>query len=240
MDTALLSSLDQRGKARFEQVIASFQGDMSAFAAQLSIDPRLRLEYSRLIKVMSDELRERANVGIISWEQAAKEAQDARNITMEMIRAKSTPLGKALASKMKLTGKTFNELVARKTAQLYGTKANFNTLSELQRNHVFGAIVESAGRSNAKVNLAMLRLSYAGRGLIVFSIAFAVYEVMNADDKISETGRQLAIGGAGITGAWAGGAVAGLMCGPGAPVCVVIGGFIGGALAAWKMGYLWR
>lgn len=86
----------------------------------------------------------------------------------------------------------------------------------------------------------MLRLAYAGRGLIVFSIAFAVYEVMNADDKISETGRQLAIGGSGITGAWAGGAVAGLMCGPGAPVCVVIGGFIGGALAAWKMGYLWR
>lgn len=51
MDTALLSSLDQRGKARFEQVIASFQGDMSVFAAQLSIDPRLRLEYSRLIKL---------------------------------------------------------------------------------------------------------------------------------------------------------------------------------------------
>ncbi|MEE3664923.1 hypothetical protein V2I52_24015 [Brenneria sp. g21c3] len=57
MNTALLSPLDKRGKEQFEQVISAFQGDMAAIAAQLSIDPRLRLEYSRLIKAMSDELR---------------------------------------------------------------------------------------------------------------------------------------------------------------------------------------
>lgn len=44
-----LSVLDKSGKEQFEQVISAFQGDMSAAAAQLSIDPRLRLEYSRLI-----------------------------------------------------------------------------------------------------------------------------------------------------------------------------------------------
>ncbi|AOR59407.1 hypothetical protein [Pectobacterium parmentieri] len=240
MDTALLSPLDKRGKEQFEQVISAFQGDMSAAAAQLSIDPRLRLEYSRLIKAMSDELRERANIGILTWEQAAKEAMDARNMTMEMIRAKSTPVGRVLAQKMKLTGKTFNDLVARKTTQLYGGNANFNTLSDIQRNNVFGAIVESAGRSNPKVDLNMLRFSQAGKGLVVFSVAVAVYEVMNADDKLNETGRQLSISGAGIAGGWAGGAVAGLMCGPGAPVCVVLGCFVGGALAAWQMGNIWR
>ncbi|EHN8924067.1 hypothetical protein Q8V93_003567 [Enterobacter asburiae] len=56
------------------------------------------------------------------------------------------------------------------------------------------------------------------------------------DDKVSESGRQIAINGAGI----AGGAMAELMCGPGAPVCVLIGGFVGGALAAWEMGRLWN
>lgn len=240
MDTALLSVLDKRGKEQFEQVISAFQGDMSAAAAQLSIDPRLRLEYSRLIKSMSDELRERANRGILTWEQAAKEAMETRNMTMEMIRAKSTPVGKALAQKMKRIGKTFNDLVARKTTQLYGANANFNSLSEIQRNNVFGAIVESAGRSNPKVDLNMLRFSRAGKGLVVFSVAVAVYEVMNADDKLNETGRQLSISGAGIAGSWAGGAVAGLMCGPGAPICVVLGAFVGGALAAWQMGNIWR
>lgn len=41
------------------------------------------------------------------------------------------------------------------------------------------------------------------------------------------------IGVAGIEGGWAGGALAGLMCGPGAPVCVLIGVFVGGAIAAY-------
>ncbi|MCL2896121.1 hypothetical protein [Brenneria tiliae] len=51
----------------------------------------------------------------------------------------------------------------------------------------------------------------------MFAIAVAVYEVMNADDKLNETGRQLSIGGAGIAGGWA-----------------------GGALAAWQIGNMWR
>jgi len=63
---------------------------------------------------------------------------------------------------------------------------------------------------------------------------------MNADDKLNEMGKQLSISGAGIAGAWASGAVAGLACGPGAPVCVVLGAFVGGSLAAWEMGNLWR
>ncbi|GGD25576.1 hypothetical protein GCM10011513_23880 [Franconibacter daqui] len=73
---------------------------------------------------------------------------------------------------------------------------------------------------------------HAGKGLIVLSIAISVYEIYTAENKISETGRQIAINGAGIAGAAASGAIAGLMCGPGAPVCVLIGGFVGGALAA--------
>lgn len=43
-----------------------------------------------------------------------------------------------------------------------------------------------------------------------------------------------------IAGAVAGGALTGLVCGPGAPVCVLIGGFVGSALAAWEMGRLWN
>lgn len=88
--------------------------------------------------------------------------------------------------------------------------------------------------------MKMMQISRIGRGLIVLSIAISVYEIYAADDKVSESGRQIAINGAGIAGAAAGGAMAGLMCGPGAPVCVLIGGFVGGALAAWEMGRLWN
>lgn len=157
-----------------------------------------------------------------------------------MVRSRSTPLGRAMAEQMKSSGKTLNELVAKKATSLFGPRVNFNTLSETQKNQVYASIVESAGKSNPQVNLKMMRLSRAGKGLIVLSIAISFYEIYTAENKVSETGRQLAINGAGIAGGAAGGAMAGLMCGPGAPVCIVIGGFVGGALAAWEMGRIWR
>lgn len=38
----------------------------------------------------------------------------------------------------------------------------------------------------------------------------------------------------------AGCVMAGLMCGPDAPVCVLIGGFVSGALAVSEMGSVWN
>lgn len=203
MDTTLLSALDTDGSDKFESAMNALQGDVSAAAARLSVDPRLRLEYSKRIKEMSADLR-------------------------------------AKAERLKSEGKTLNELVAKKAKALFGPQANFNSLSEIQKNQIYAGIVESAGKSNPQVNMKMMQLSRIGRGLIVLSIAISVYEIYTADDKVSESGRQIAINGAGIAGAAAGGAMAGLMCGPGAPVCVLIGGFVGGALAAWEMGRLWN
>ncbi|WP_222888601.1 hypothetical protein [Enterobacter sp. C2] len=239
MDTTLLSALDTRGRDKFEQAINALQGDVAAAAARLSVDPRLRLEYSKRIKEMASDLRAKANAGVISWEKAAQEAQITRNLIMDMVRARSTPLGKAMAERLKSEGKTLNELVAKKAKSLFGPQANFNSLSEVQKNQIYASIVESAGKSNPQVNMKMIQLSRIGRGLVVLSIAISIYEIYTADDKVSETGRQIAITGAGIAGAAASSAMAGLICGPGAPVCVLIGGFVGGALAAWEMGRLW-
>lgn len=240
MDTSLLNSVNSHGREQFESVLNALQGDISAAAARLLIDPRLRLEYAKRIKEMAEDLRSRANIGLISWEQAAKQAQETRNLIMDLVRTRSTPLGRAMAQQMKSSGKTLNELVAKKALSLFGPSANFNLLSQTQKNQVYASIVESAGRSNPQVNLRMLKLSRLGKGLVVLSIAVSLYEIYASDDKVKETGRQLAINSAGIAGGAAGGMVAGLICGPGAPVCVLIGGFIGGALAAWEMGYFWR
>lgn len=239
MDISFLNSLDSKSREQFDAAINALQGDVAAAAARLSVDPRLRLEYSKRIKDMAEDLRSRANLGLITWEQAAREAQEMRNLIMEIIRTRSTPLGRAMAEQIKSSGKTLNELVAKKATSMFGPKANFATLSEMQKNQVYASIVESAGKSNPKVNLRMLQLSRAGKGLIVLSIAISVYEIYTAEDKVTETGKQLAVNGAGIAGGAAVGALAGLVCGPGAPVCVLIGGFVGGALAAFEMGSLW-
>ncbi len=63
----------------------------------------------------------------------------------------------------------------------------------------------------------MLRLSRAGKRLIVLSLAISVYEIYTAENKVAETGKQIAINGAGIAGGAAGGALAGLVCAPAHP-----------------------
>lgn len=144
-----------------------------------------------------------------------------------------------MAQQLKKEGKTLNELVAKKTVQLHGKSAIFDNLSKADQNKVYSGIVKSAGKSNPKVTAQMKKLSYAGRGLIFLSISLSVYTVATADNKFDAAGKEPAITGVSIGGGMAGGAAAGLVCGPGAPVCVTVGAFIGGALAAFSVGMIW-
>lgn len=226
-------------RAAFENSIRSLEAEIANIGAHLVIDSSARQAYAQQIKAMADKLRLDATSGRISWRQAAEQAQDTRNLIMEIIRGRSTPVGRAMAEQLKAEGKTLNELIARKTQQIHGEKAIFDQLTPAQKNSVYGEIVRSSGQSNPRVSATMRRLSYAGRGLVVLSIALSVYTVATAEDKVDAAGRELAVSGAGIGGGIAGGALAGLACGPGAPVCVTVGAFVGGALAAFGVSMMW-
>jgi hypothetical protein len=223
----------------FENTIRSLEAEIANLGAHLTIDSAARRAYAQQIKVLADKLRLDATSGRITWRQAAQQAQETRNLVMEIIRGRSTPVGRAMAEQLKSEGRTLNELIARKTQQIHGNNAVFNQLTPAQQNTVYGEIVRSSGRSNPRISAMMRRLSYAGRGLIVLSIALSVYTVATSDDKVDAAGRELAVTGAGIGGGIAGGAIAGLACGPGAPVCVTVGAFVGGALAAFGVSMIW-
>ncbi|MQX35885.1 hypothetical protein GHC57_05065 [Roseospira navarrensis] len=171
--------------------------------------------------------------GYTAWAQAANEANAIRNTVMDTLRGRSTPVGHALAQSIKSQGRTLNEMVARKTVQLFGPGATFTTLSQARQNRVYSEIVRSAGRSNPTITARMRTWSRAGRGLIVLSIGLSVYNIATSDQPGQTAVREVAVTGAGIGGGIAGGALAGLACGPGAPVCVTVGAFVGGALAAF-------
>ncbi len=119
-----------------------------------------------------------------------------------------------------------------KTIENFGRPANFDNLSTMQKSGLC-RIVESTGRSSAKVDLKMERLSSAGKGLIFLSMAIAIYEIYTAQDKVSESTRQATIAGSGMAGGRAAGSFADLVCGPDAPVWILIDSFMGGVLAAW-------
>ena len=230
---------NQEDRKSFEAAIRGLQAEVANVGAHLTIDAEARKAYSRQILVMSSDLKANASTGKISWSFAATQAQETRNAIMEVIRSRSSPVGLAMAQQLKREGKNLNELVARKSQQLYGKKVTFGKLTKVQQNNVYSEIVKSAGKSNPKVTTMMKNLSRAGRSLLFISIAISVYTVSTSENKFDAAGKEIAITSAGIGGGIAGGAAAGLLCGPGAPVCVTVGAFIGGALIAFGVGVDW-
>jgi hypothetical protein len=188
---------------------------------------------------MPDKLRADAVSQRISWAAAARQAQEARNAIMGVIRERSTPVGRAYAESMKRTGLSLNQLVALKTVDLYGKRAIFTLLSEAKQNTVYASIVRSAGNSNARVTRAMKGLTHAARGTFFLAVALSTYEIATSTNKVAAFQKELAINGASVAGGIAGGALAGVACGPAAPVCVTVGAFVGGAFAAFGASYIW-
>jgi hypothetical protein len=226
-------------RAAFDNAIQALQAEIANIGVHLVADAEARRVYDRQIRLFADDLRTQVASGQMSWRQAADQAREARNAIMETIRQRSTPVGRAIAQQLKSEGPGLNVLVARKTVQMHGPSANFNALSAAQRNAIYSEIVISAGRSNPRITMAMRNMSRVGRGLVVLSVAISVYEVANAEDKVGAATREAGVTMAGIAGGVVGGAIAGLACGPGAPVCVTIGAFVGGALAAIGVDRQW-
>lgn len=223
---------EEEDRLAFEDAIQSLEAQIANLGVHLTIDSHARVIYAREIKKMSDELRNNASTGKITWAQAAQEAQETRNLIMDIVRRRSTSVGRSMAQRLKAQGYSLNELIGTQTTRKYGESAVFSKLTTAQQNKVYADIVMSAGKSNPGVTRAMSRFAYAGRGLILFSIGLSAYTIATSTNKTETAMREAALTGAGIGGGIAGGALAGLACGPGAPVCVTVGAFVGGALSA--------
>ena len=223
----------------FENAIKSLEATAASAGVHLELDSTARRIYAREIKAMSDSLRREVVSGKMSWAQAAEQAHDTRNVVMQLIRSRTTPAARAYAEYRKAEGRSLNALIAEKTSKLFGKGAIFAKLTPSQQNRIFAEVVASAGRSHPAVTRNAMRLSYLGRGVILLSLALSMYNILNASNKATAVKRELITTAAGIGGSIAAGALAGLACGPGAPVCVTIGAFAGGALAAFSAGFIW-
>ena len=161
---------------------------------------------------------------------AAKEAHYLRTQLLESTRLASSDLGRAYAEREKGRLPKLSELEEHYARKLKGQ--SFESLSAAEKNRVWRNIVEASGRTRPSANALAKYASKAGRGFVLLSTALAVYNVATAEDKSKQIAKEGTTAGAGILGGMAGGAAAGLICGPGAPVCVAVGIFVGGVLAA--------
>jgi hypothetical protein len=226
-------------RQEFERKAHLLEGD-GILASKMAIgDDAVRADYQRDIRRLTAELRRDAEAGRITWRNAAEQATQIRNTTMVLMRSQTSAPGQAVAELLKKEGKSLNELIARYTIRIFGDSANFDTLSAADKDRIFAEIVQAAARDNPRVTMTLKWASRSGRALVFFSIAVSVYNIYTAKDHVAALEKEATTTGGGIVGGMAGGALAGLACGPGAPVCVTIGIFVGGALAAYGVEKLW-
>lgn len=217
--------------AVLETALDALQAQAANFAQRHIRDARVRQGYVRDTQRFAEGLRAEVAAGRMGARQAAQQAVELRNSVMEAARLSSSDLGRARAQALKATGKGLSELQEYYAQRLH--KTPFARLTSSQKQGVWKEIVASSGRANPRVSAATLRLARVGRGLALAAVAIAVYNIAAAEDKGRAVAKEGVTVGAGFAGSIAGGAVAGLACGPGAPVCVTIGVFVGGALFAF-------
>lgn len=223
----------------FERHAEELQAWVASNAATASWDVRVRGQYQLAIRSAVDKVREEALAKRITWRAAAEQLQQLRNDPLYLMRARSSPVGRALAESLKPSGRTLNELIAKYTLSRFGPNAVFDALTAEQRNLVYADIVSAAARSDVQVDAVMQRIGRISRPLLLLSITISVYEVMTSDQPMKTAAREATMTAGGVAGGIAGGALAGLACGPGAPVCVGIGAFVGGVLAVLGISALW-
>lgn len=171
--------------------------------------------------------------GRMSARTAAEQVNALRNQILDLARLRSSPTGRAYAMRLKQQGKTLGELGEKYASRLF--RKPFATLSEAEQAAVCAEVVAAGGRADPAVMALSSTLGKIGRRLFLVSLAVAVYEIYEADDKPREVARQSVLAGAGIAGGLAGGAgaVAVGVCAATAPVCVGVAALVGGLLFAF-------
>jgi hypothetical protein len=200
------------------------------FGVRFIKDAGVRADYVAKASRYSDDILERVNRGELTAREGAVEAQAMRNGLMDAGRLQSSAIGRAAAELEKATGKTMDELLSKYSRQLFAR--DFAELSTNEQDVVFISIVKAAGRPNPRFTAVSEGLGTAGKGLLIISIAFSVYAIVESERPVREAVKQTASIGTGFLGSLAGGAAAGMVCGPGAPICAGVGVFVGGLVFA--------
>ena len=189
------------------------------FANDVINDEIVRRNYTNGINRVSQLVKSEVDAGNISVQDGAKYCNELRNKILTEARKASSPAGRAYAIQKKPIGPTLNESLDKYSEKLYGK--SFSQLSDNEKVGAQYAVVESAGRNDARVTNGTRILKTAGKVAILITAALAVGAILSADDKVTETARQGTVVQGGVLGGYLAGLAAASICGPGAPFCAV-------------------
>jgi hypothetical protein len=211
--------------------LESFEGAAIKFSADFISDAKQRENYNRNVKRVKAEVLSQVKAGNVSVKEAAEFCYEARNKIMAEVRDKTSVHGLAIAQKKKIISPALEQLLDEKAVKKFGK--GFAELGTNQRDFMYYEIVESSARPDAKFNTLNKVLNVSGKVLIVVTIAYATYEIANAENIPKEAIKQGVVIGGGVLGTVVSGAAVGAVCGLGAPVCTIALLLAGGASAGW-------
>ena len=231
---ALVSEIDTTSEKQYyvQKALAELQITAANFATMCINDAEVRRQYTHDTASAAAEIRLAVQSGRLSPKDAAELANKMRNELLELSRGRSSPAARAYAMQLKKDGLPMGKLAERYAQRMFGK--SFASLSESQQAGVYTEIVNAAGRGNQAVAAFAKALGKAGQRLLIVSVAVAIYEIWESEDKTREAARQGSLAAAGIAGGWAVGAgvVAVGVCAATAPICVGVAALIGGMLFA--------
>lgn len=213
-----------------QAAIDSYEEAANRIAYDMIHDEVIRRKYQAHIKRVSAEVKAQVGSGAISVKEGAEYCNQLRDKLFVEYRKFTSPQGVARAQEIKLNAKGFDFYLNKYAQQQFGRP--FLQLSETERGSVYYAVIESAGRDNARVTAATAKMQALGKSLILFTAVLAVGQIVRAKDKVKEAARQGSIIAAGMIGGAAAGAAVSFICGPAEPICAVatvaIGSNLGG------------
>lgn len=200
------------------------------FSATAISDAAVRVRYDSGIRRMSEMVQSEVDSGKITAAEGAQFCQQMRNQIMEETRKVTSTWGLASAQNTKGQGLSLEKILDRYSDRKFSKP--FAALTDAEKDQVYYAAIEAAGRSNAKVNAKTARLRNSGKVGLLITGTLAAYAISKADDKVTETARQGTVIEGGLIGTALAGLTVGAICGPGAPVCAIAVLIIGATAAS--------
>jgi hypothetical protein len=210
--------------------ITALQAEAASFGGRFIADAKVRADYVQKTKAAAQELIDLVKAQKITPHEGAQTANAMRNQIMELARARTSDFGTALARDMKPNGLGLVPLEEKYAQQLF--RRSFAALTQAEKESVWTQIIHKAGQSNPKVNMRMRLFGVAGRALLVFTLAVAVYNVAQAEDKPRQATKEGVTIGTGIAGGVAGGAAVAFIVSNPAGWVVGLGVLVGTAVGA--------
>ncbi|UST84081.1 hypothetical protein [Pseudomonas siliginis] len=215
-----------------DRALELMEGSALRFSLDAISDEKIRASYTKNIKRMSQQVRDDVKAGRITAQEGVKFSHEMRNKIMMEHSKFTSAQGLAIAQRKKKDGKGLKTLLDIYSENLF--QKGYDSLSDVEKNKVHYAILESSGRDNARFTAGTKKMLVLGKLGVLVTAALATYQILNADNKPKEAARQGIIVGSGAVGGVLAGMGVSALCGPGAPICaiaVVLAGTIADGVA---------